>query len=113
MSFSLVSVCVCVCVSAVLWVFQVPLARSEGHLLELMEKVCDRMKDYGETLDPATDRKTYVRFTARQGSAAEVSNVSYDSRVTSDLKFAVRIRVYNHNALVLTEYLQSVLFLMS
>ncbi|KAK2821676.1 hypothetical protein Q7C36_021019 [Tachysurus vachellii] len=66
----------------------VPFARSEGHLLELMEGVCEKMKDYGETLDPVTKRKKYVRFTARDGTSEEVSNVSYDSRVVSSLKFA-------------------------
>ncbi|XP_027024741.1 protein canopy homolog 2 [Tachysurus fulvidraco] len=68
----------------------VPFARSEGHLLELMEGVCEKMQEYGETLDPVTNRKKYVRFTARDGAAhtEDVSNVSYDSRVVSSLKFA-------------------------
>lgn len=56
-----------------------------------MEGVCEKMKDYGETLDPATNRKMYVRFTAREGMSEDISNVSYDSRVTADLKFAVRV----------------------
>lgn len=66
----------------------VPFARSEGHLLELMEGVCEKMKDYGESSDPVTNRKSYVRFTARDGASEVVSNVSYDSRVASGLKFA-------------------------
>lgn len=84
---------VSVCVSAFMSVFQVPFARSEGHLLELMEGVCEKMKDYGETLDPATNRKMYVRFMAREGRSADISNVSYDSRVTASLKFAVSFSV--------------------
>ncbi|XP_060766555.1 protein canopy homolog 2 isoform X2 [Neoarius graeffei] len=71
----------------------VPFARSEGHLLELMEGVCEKMKDYGETLDPATNRKTYTRFMAREGSPADITNVSYDSRVTASLKFACEMIV--------------------
>lgn len=83
--------CICVLLfSAVMSLFQVPFARSEGHLLELMEKVCERMNDYGETADSATTRKTYMRFMAREGTKSDMSNVSYDSRVTADLKFAVR-----------------------
>ncbi|KAM9444422.1 protein canopy homolog 2 [Clarias gariepinus] len=66
----------------------VPYARSEGHLLEVMEGVCDKMKDYGETMDPTTNRKIYVRFMAREGTSPDISNVSYDSRVTANLKFA-------------------------
>ncbi|KAI5093253.1 protein canopy-like 2 precursor [Silurus meridionalis] len=66
----------------------VPFVRSEGHLLELMEGVCEKMKDYGESLDPATNRKTYVRFMAREGASEDVSNVSYDSRVSAGLKYA-------------------------
>lgn len=54
-----------------------------------MEKVCERMKDYGETEDSVTNRNVYVRFMAREGVQADISNVSYDSRVTADLKFAV------------------------
>lgn len=56
-----------------------------------MERVCERMKDYGETSDPATDRTVYVRFMAREGASPDISNVSYNTRVTADLKFAVRI----------------------
>ncbi|MCJ8744658.1 hypothetical protein PDJAM_G00121260 [Pangasius djambal] len=74
----------------------VPFARSEGHLLELMEGVCEKMKDYGETLDSATNRKTYVRFMAREGTSPDISNVSYDSRVTADLKFACEAIVEQH-----------------
>ncbi|XP_062842455.1 protein canopy homolog 2 [Trichomycterus rosablanca] len=67
---------------------EVPFARSEGHLLELMEVLCEKMKDYGERVDPTTSRKTFVRHTARDGAAMDLSDVTYDSRVTSSLKFA-------------------------
>lgn len=83
-----ISSLMCVCIS------QVPYARSEGHLLEVMEGVCDKMKDYGETMDPTTNRKIYVRFMAREGTSPDISNVSYDSRVTANLKFAVRVFLF-------------------
>ncbi|XP_072522130.1 protein canopy homolog 2 [Salminus brasiliensis] len=67
---------------------EVPLARSEGHLLELMEEVCDRMKDYGERVDPVSQRKTYVRHTSRDGTSMDLSDVTLDTRVSSSLKFA-------------------------
>lgn len=68
---------------------QVPLARSEGNLLELMEGVCERMEDYGEVTDPSTDRKSYVRIKPRSGEAMDLSEATLDSRVTASLKFAV------------------------
>lgn len=70
---------------------QVPFSRSESHLLELMEEVCEKMNDYGERVDPATNRKTYVRHTSRDGTAMDLSDVAFDSRVSSSLKFAVRM----------------------
>ncbi|XP_045561681.1 protein canopy homolog 2 isoform X1 [Salmo salar] len=67
---------------------EVPLARSEGNLLELMEEVCERMKDYGERLDPTTNRETYERVASRNGKPMDLSEAKLDSRVTSSLKFA-------------------------
>lgn len=68
---------------------QVPLARSEGNLLELMEGVCERMEDYGELTDASTDRRSYVRIKSRSGEAMDLSEATLDSRVTASLKFAV------------------------
>lgn len=68
---------------------QVPLARSEGNLLDLMENVCERMEDYGEHTDSATSRKSYIRVKSRSGEAMDLSEATLDSRVTASLKFAV------------------------
>lgn len=68
---------------------QIPLARSEGNLLELMEGVCERMEDYGEVTDSSTDRKSYIRIKSRSGEAMDLSEATLDSRVTASLKFAV------------------------
>uniref|UniRef100_A0A8C0IMY2 Saposin B-type domain-containing protein n=1 Tax=Chelonoidis abingdonii TaxID=106734 RepID=A0A8C0IMY2_CHEAB len=38
-------------------VVEVPYARSEAHLTELLEQVCEKMKEYGEKVDPSTHRK--------------------------------------------------------
>ncbi|XP_008282905.1 protein canopy homolog 2 [Stegastes partitus] len=67
---------------------EVPLARSEGNLLDLMESVCERMEDYGERIDSSTNRKSYVRIKSRSGEAMDLSEASLDSRVTATLKFA-------------------------
>ncbi|XP_062323790.1 protein canopy homolog 2 [Osmerus eperlanus] len=75
---------------------EVPLARSEGNLLELMEEVCERMKDYGERVDPTTSRKTYERVTSRDGKAMDLSEAKLDSRVSSSLKYACETIVEQH-----------------
>lgn len=68
---------------------QVPYARSEAHLTELLERVCEKMKEYGEQLDPGTQRKSYVRVLSRDGTKLDLSGVSIDGDVASSLKFAV------------------------
>ncbi|XP_060898732.1 protein canopy homolog 2 [Labrus mixtus] len=67
---------------------EVPLARSERNLLELMENVCERMEDYGEHKDSLTNRHSYLRIKSRSGEAMDLSEATLDSRVTSSLKFA-------------------------
>lgn len=56
-----------------------------------METVCERMKDYGEHMDPSSSRKTYVRVVSRTGEAMDLSEAKLDSTVTSSLKYAVSI----------------------
>ncbi|XP_026024052.1 protein canopy homolog 2 isoform X1 [Astatotilapia calliptera] len=75
---------------------EVPLARSEGNLLELMESICERMGDYGERTDPSTNRKSYVRIKSRSGEAMDLSEASLDSRVTASMKFACETIVEQH-----------------
>ncbi|KGL72868.1 Protein canopy 2, partial [Tinamus guttatus] len=67
---------------------QVPYARSEAHLTELLERVCEKMKEYGEKVDPSTHRKTYVRVISHDGTKADLSGVKIDGDVASSLKFA-------------------------
>lgn len=75
---------------------EVPLARSEGNLLELMETVCERMGDYGESTDSSTDRKSYIRIRPRSGEAMDLSEATLDSRVTGSLQFACETTVEQH-----------------
>lgn len=74
---------------------EIPLARSEGNLLDLMESVCARMEDYGEVVDDS-ERKTYVRVKSRTGEGLDLSEAKLDSRVTSSLKFACETIVEQH-----------------
>ncbi|RXM35974.1 Protein canopy-1, partial [Acipenser ruthenus] len=46
---------------------EVPFARSETHLTELMEEVCNHMNDYSLYVDPETKEKLYKRFAPRDG----------------------------------------------
>lgn len=57
--------------------------------MDLMERVCERMEDYGEHTDSSTNRKSYIRVKSRSGEAMDLSEATLDSRVTSSLKFAV------------------------
>ncbi|XP_058678175.1 protein canopy homolog 2 [Ammospiza caudacuta] len=69
-------------------VVEVPYARSEAHLTELLERVCEKMKEYGEKLDPATQRKSYVRVISHDGTKMDLSGVKFDGDVINSLKFA-------------------------
>ncbi|XP_004466187.3 protein canopy homolog 2 [Dasypus novemcinctus] len=71
-------------------VMEVPYARSEAHLTELLEEVCDRMKEYGEQIDPSTHRKNYVRVVGRNGESSELDlqGIRIDSDISGTLKFA-------------------------
>ncbi|XP_005903494.2 protein canopy homolog 2 [Bos mutus] len=71
-------------------VVEVPYARSEAHLTELLEEVCDRMKEYGEQIDPSTHRKNYVRVVGRNGKSSELDlqGIRIDSDISGTLKFA-------------------------
>ncbi|XP_043388525.1 protein canopy homolog 2 isoform X2 [Chelonia mydas] len=69
-------------------VVEVPYARSEAHLTELLERVCEKMKEYGEKVDPATHRKSYVRVISHDGTKMDLSETKMDGDVTSRLKFA-------------------------
>ncbi|XP_043388526.1 protein canopy homolog 2 isoform X3 [Chelonia mydas] len=71
-------------------VVEVPYARSEAHLTELLERVCEKMKEYGEKVDPATHRKSYVRVISHDGTKMDLSETKMDGDVTSRLKFASR-----------------------
>lgn len=69
-------------------VVEVPYARSEAHLTELLERVCEKMKEYGEKVDPATHRKSYERIVSHDGTKMDLNGLKIDGDVAASLKFA-------------------------
>ncbi|KAF1383239.1 hypothetical protein PFLUV_G00129670 [Perca fluviatilis] len=72
---------------------KVPLARSETHLSELLEGVCNSMSDYALHVDPDTQHKQYMRFAPRSSGATgdfpDFKNFQFDGPEASDsMKFA-------------------------
>ncbi|KAM5182324.1 protein canopy homolog 2 isoform 1-T2 [Mantella aurantiaca] len=67
-------------------VIEVPYARSETHLVELLEHVCEKMTEYGEKTDPDTHRKTYVRVLSRDGKNLDASATNIDKEVINNLR---------------------------
>ena len=58
-------------------------------MIELMETVCDKMRDYGTTTDPETGRKGYTRINTRPGESLTISNVNLSSGGSEELTNAV------------------------
>ncbi|KAL2097409.1 hypothetical protein ACEWY4_006616 [Coilia grayii] len=71
---------------------KVPFARSETHLTELLEGVCNSMSDYALYEDPDTKQKSYKRFAPRSsggGDFPDFNNFKFDGPEGSNsLKFA-------------------------
>lgn len=68
---------------------EVKYAGSETHISELLEKVCEQMQNYGETSDPKTGKKGYMRINSRAGETITISNVNFSSGGTQQLRAAV------------------------
>ncbi|KAI3375395.1 hypothetical protein L3Q82_021881 [Scortum barcoo] len=72
---------------------KVPFARSETHLSELLDGVCNSMSDYSLYVDPDTQHKQYMRFAPRNGVTTgdfpDLKNFQFDGpEASSALKFA-------------------------
>ncbi|MEQ2263031.1 hypothetical protein XENORESO_002261 [Xenotaenia resolanae] len=71
----------------------VPFARSETHLSELLDGVCNSMNDYALYVDPETHHKQYRRFAPRSSGSSEnfpdFKNFQFDGpEASNNLKFA-------------------------
>ncbi|XP_059499808.1 protein canopy homolog 2-like, partial [Stegostoma tigrinum] len=64
----------------------IPYARSEAFLIELLERVCGHMKDYGELTDPETHRHSYIRVFTREGVRTNPPYTQFTQDITSRLK---------------------------
>uniref|UniRef100_A0AAV2JVD1 DUF3456 domain-containing protein n=1 Tax=Knipowitschia caucasica TaxID=637954 RepID=A0AAV2JVD1_KNICA len=71
---------------------KVPLARSELHLSELLDGVCDKMNDYALHKDPDTQESSYRRFAPRDGQGMgdlpDFSHFQFQGPEANALKFA-------------------------
>ncbi|KAI1902020.1 hypothetical protein AGOR_G00040410 [Albula goreensis] len=71
---------------------KVPFARSETHLMELLEGVCNNMSDYALHVDPETKEKLYKRFAPRGNGDRgfpDLQNFQFDGpQGSNSLKFA-------------------------
>ncbi|XP_033749520.1 protein canopy homolog 2-like [Pecten maximus] len=74
---------------------QVPLARSEIHLTELLEGVCERFKDYAETKNSA-GKTSVVRTASRNGKPISLQNISISSEKQKLIRFACDTILEDH-----------------
>lgn len=61
-------------------------ARSETHLIEQLDSMCEKMNSYAESTDPKTGKKSYIRTTSRSGEAITLSNVAISGDISQKLK---------------------------
>jgi len=83
---------------------EIPLARSEVHLTELLEEVCNRMSNYGESDDEITGNKNYIRTSSRDGAGIALTNFRVSSETSSQLKFACETLVEEYEEDVLSAF---------
>lgn len=76
--------------------YKVPYARSELHLTEELENVCEKMNQYAESTDQSTNLKSYMRTSSRNGEAITLSNVKIDGEVHKSLRFACETLIEEH-----------------
>ncbi|XP_042200119.1 protein canopy homolog 2 [Callorhinchus milii] len=69
-------------------VAETPYARSEVFLIELLERVCEHMVEYGEIADPKTHRNSYIRVRTHNSKNLDLPNTQADAELTSSLKHA-------------------------
>ncbi|XP_044862924.1 protein canopy homolog 1 isoform X2 [Mauremys mutica] len=69
---------------------EVPLAKSETYLTEVLENICDRMNDYQLQVDPQTQKRTFKRFAPRKDEKiyADFKKLYFYSDAYKPLKFA-------------------------
>ncbi|OWF56742.1 protein canopy homolog 2-like [Mizuhopecten yessoensis] len=82
---------------------QVPLARSELHLTELMEGVCERFKDYAETKN-SEGKKSVLRTASRNGKPISLQNISISTEKQKLIRFACDSILEDHEEEIMTAF---------
>lgn len=79
-------------------------AGSETHMTELLETVCEKMRDYGTTTDPATGHRGYTRINTRPGESLTITNVNLSSGGSEELTNACHYVVGEHEEVIIDLY---------
>lgn len=66
--------------------YEKPYARSEVHLIEVFESVCEKFKDYAESTNSAGQRSV-ARTSARDGGTLSLSNIKLSAGTQKEIKF--------------------------
>ncbi|KAJ8268134.1 hypothetical protein COCON_G00133060 [Conger conger] len=88
---------------------KVPLARSETHITELLEEVCNKMSDYALHVDPDTKEKSYKRFAPRNDKSGfpDFKNFQFNGPEGSNsLKFACESMVEEYEDNIISLFTQ-------
>ena len=78
-------------------------------MTELLETVCEKMRDYGTTTDPATGHRGYTRINTRPGESLTITNVNLSSGGSEELTNAVSPKPFHIQPLELV-FFQCVLW---
>ncbi|WAR00358.1 CNPY2-like protein [Mya arenaria] len=65
--------------------YKKPYARSEAHLLEIFESLCERFKDYAETTNDI-DERSVCRTKAREGKTLALKDIKINPEVQASLR---------------------------
>ncbi|XP_069138305.1 protein canopy homolog 2-like [Argopecten irradians] len=84
---------------------QVPLARSEVHLTELLEGMCEKFKDYSETKNSA-GKTSVVRTASRNGKPISLKNISISSEKQKLIRFACDTILEDHEDKMMAAFKQ-------
>ncbi|XP_057293211.1 protein canopy homolog 2-like [Hydractinia symbiolongicarpus] len=65
---------------------KLPYARSEVHLTEITESMCDKMNQYSQSVDKDTGKIKYVLTQSRNGEPLQLENVSMSGEIAEKLR---------------------------
>ncbi|XP_067667786.1 protein canopy homolog 2-like [Haliotis asinina] len=74
---------------------EIPYARSETHLTELVEEVCSRMNEYAQTTDD-DGKKSVVRTNSRNGKPLSLKNININREIQQQLRFYCESLIEEH-----------------